>query len=132
MALARPGGEHDGAHAAVGTPAGPLDARTVDWPTGFLELCEDERQGRVPHDLRDMKREAGEQPTLCFMLRDVESQFDVSLRRGMHRDRLGSLSWSQVMREAYPGAIYYYTGRPYRVTHVDLRSRMVHVCPSPR
>jgi DEAD/DEAH box helicase domain-containing protein len=131
MALARQGGEHDGAHIAASRPVAAIRATSVDWPEGFLTLCEDERQGRVPHDLRDMKREAGEQPTLCFMLRDVESQFDVSLRRGMHRDRLGSLSWSQVMREAYPGAVYYYTGRPYRVTHVDLRSRTVHVSPSP-
>jgi DEAD/DEAH box helicase domain-containing protein len=132
MALARQGGEHDGAHAAASRPAAPLGTTGVEWPEGFLTLCEDERQGRVPHNLRDMKREAGEQPTLCFLLRDVESQFDVSLRRGMHRDRLGSLSWSQVMREAYPGAVYYYTGRPYRVIHVDLRSRQVHVSPSPR
>jgi DEAD/DEAH box helicase domain-containing protein len=78
-----------------------------------------------------MKRDGGEQPTHTFMLRDVEAQFDVERRTGMHRERLGSLSFSQVMREAYPGAVYYYTGRPYRVLSVDQRSRTVQVqrCP---
>ncbi|MBL9021834.1 MAG: DEAD/DEAH box helicase [Myxococcales bacterium] len=131
MALARQDGEHDRALLAAGRSSGSLAESAASWPEGFLALCGLEREGRVPNDLRDMKRDAGEQPTHTFMLRDVEAQFDVERRTGMQRERLGSLSFSQVMREAYPGAVYYYTGRPYRVVSVDQRSRTVQVqrCP---
>lgn len=132
MALARPNGEHDSAALLAGRPASSLESTLVAWPQGFLALCAEERAGRVPWDLRDMKSEAGEQPTTTFMIRDVEAQFDVELRRGMDRSRLGTLTYSQVMREAYPGAAYYYTGKSYRVLHVDVRARKIVVqrCPA--
>ncbi len=131
MALARPDGEHDRGVSVSGRGAAAIEASSASWPEGFLELCQQEREGRAPAGLHDMKRDAGEQPTLAFMLRDVEVQFDVECRAGMSRVRLGSLSHSQVMREAYPGAVYYYTGRPYRVLSVDQRTRVVIVqrCP---
>ena len=35
--------------------------------------------------------------------------------QGSLRRPLGQLTYSQVLREAYPGSIYYYMARPYRV-----------------
>jgi DEAD/DEAH box helicase domain-containing protein len=132
MALSRIEGEHDRAAVAAGRPTAPVDSTAASWPEGFLDLCAQERAGQVPHDLQDMKRDAGDQPTHAFMLRDVEAQFEVVVKRGMNREALGHLSHSQVMREAYPGAVYYYGTRTFRVHHVDLRSRKVGVIPCPR
>ncbi|HVY44983.1 MAG TPA: DEAD/DEAH box helicase [Minicystis sp.] len=130
MALAGSGGEHERAHRAAGRCAPTGFTSVIPWPDGFVRLCEAEREGRVASHLREMKREADQQPTLAFPLRDAEQQFEVEVRRGLERIQLGSLSWAQVMREAYPGAIYYYTGRPYRVVAVDVRGRRVSVVPS--
>lgn len=132
MALARIEGEHDRGVVAAGRTTVSLERSTAVWPEGFLALCAQERAGQVPHDLQDMKREAGEQPTHAFMLRDVELQFEVFAKHGMHREALGSLSYSQVMREAYPGAVYYYGTRTFRVQHVDVRARKIGVVPCPR
>jgi len=40
---------------------------------------------------------------------------------------LGSLSHAQLIREAYPGAVYYYMTVPYRVVQVHLQSKIVRV-----
>jgi DEAD/DEAH box helicase domain-containing protein len=133
MALARIDGEHDHAALAAKQPSASLLQSVASWPEGFLALCDAEHAGVVPRELQDMRRDAGEQPTLTFMLRDVEPQFDVEQRSGFRRgEKLGTLSHGQVMREAYPGAVYYYTGRPYRVTGVNVRQRKVFVQPCAR
>jgi DEAD/DEAH box helicase domain-containing protein len=129
LCLARQGGEHD---QIVGTSeggvSGPFFSR-VSWPSGFLELCRKERLGDIPPELRAMKADANGRPNHCFPLRDVESQFDVETGGEGWRgpERLGSLSFSQVLREAYPGAIYRYMTTPYRVTAVKLNTRKVSV-----
>ncbi len=125
MCLARPGGEHDAACARVGRSGDEAFESTVKWPPGFVELCERERSGEVPADLQSMKMEAGDVPHHTYPLRDVESQLTVEFRQGPQRMPLGSLSYSQLLREAYPGAVYYYTTIPYRVYQVLLRSRTV-------
>ena len=100
----------------------------VPWPDGFVSLFESERLGQVPADLQSLKLEGADDPHHTFPIRDVEPQFKVELR-GAHRmvESLGSLSHSQMMREAYPGAVYYYLTRPYRVTAVYLDRRIVRV-----
>ena len=119
MCLARQGGEHDLAVRSAGRVGNvPLEP-IRPWPEGFQALCDSERAGAVRVDLRDMRRDVQDaEPAHVFPLRDVESQFNVELK--VHREikRLGSLSHAQVMREAYPGAVYYYAGRPYRVVYV--------------
>ncbi len=60
-------------------------------------------------------------------MRDVESQFKVERRDGPNVSAMGSLSFAQLMREAYPGAIYYYATIPYRVTRVNVKSKVVTV-----
>lgn len=130
MCLARPFGEHEQAAlrcgASVVTEAGGLST-LVDWPPGFLALCVRELTGEVSAELQGMKAEAGETPHYAFPLRNVDSQFEVELRQGADRQRLGTLSHSQVMRETYPGAVYYHITRPYRVVSIALSSKVVKV-----
>ena len=57
----------------------------------------------------------------------MESTFKVERIQGPNPTALGSLSFAQLMREAYPGAIYYYATVPYRVTRVNLKGRQVQV-----
>ena len=74
-----------------------------------------------------MKAEAGEDPNHVYPLRDVESQFRVRFKQGPEERPMGSLSHSQLMRECYPGAVYYYTTRPFRVYKVSTFDRTVFV-----
>lgn len=132
MCLARPGGEYDQACGFSGVEensinADILGASFIDWPEGFIELCKKERSGEIPVELQSMKAEAGDDPNHVYPLRDVESQFRVELKQGPELRDLGTVSYSQLMREAYPGAVYYYTTIPHRVYKVLPRSKIVYV-----
>ena len=74
-----------------------------------------------------MKAQAGDDPNHVYPLRDVDVQFQVKHKRGPVEESRGSLSYSQLMREAYPGAVYYYMTKPYRVYRVRTYSRLVEV-----
>jgi DEAD/DEAH box helicase domain-containing protein len=134
LCLARPGGEHDQVEEAAlklglrrklaGTTSFP---GLVEWPLNFLALANRERRGEAPRHLVSLKLEARERPNYTFPLRDVESQFKVERRDGPNVTSMGSLSFSQLMREAYPGAIYYYATIPYRVTRVNVKAKVVQV-----
>lgn len=126
LCFAAAGAEYD--QQTPSQPDGPeTDIVTqVEWPPGFLDLCQQERIGQVADDLQSMKVDAGDDPWHAFPLRDVGSQFKIELRDN-EWERLGSLSFSQLIREAYPGAVYYYMARPYRVTRVQLREKTVQV-----
>lgn len=127
LCVARHGGEHDQILNAENLAAKEEFISAIDWPEEFLSLCAKERIGEIPAELQSMKGEAGDDPNHVFPLRDVEVQFKVQERQmGQLRD-LGQLSYSQLMREAYPGAVYYYTAMAYRVNKVNARSREVQV-----
>lgn len=126
LCLARLGGEHDQLAQVAGNGSERFSS-PVAWPDGFWELCEKERLGEITSELFAMKAEAGEDPNHTFPLRDVESSFRVELKSGPEVSSLGSLSYSQVMREAYPGAVYYYTTRTFRVYKVTPSSREIQV-----
>jgi len=128
LCLARNGGEHDQVSAALNIEESADFRSPIDsWPAGFLELCRSERIGMVPTELRCMKEQAGDAPNHVFPLRDVDVQFQVKHKSGPVEFPLGSLSYSQLMREAYPGAVYYYVTKPYRVYRVNLYSRLIEV-----
>jgi DEAD/DEAH box helicase domain-containing protein len=125
LCLARLGGEHD---QVRGSRDEEMELSSqIPWPDGFLELCTQERTGQIPGELQPMKAEAGESPNHAFPLRDVESQFKIEAVAGPSRISLGSLSFGQVMREAYPGAVYLYATQPHRVTSVSMSNRTVAV-----
>jgi DEAD/DEAH box helicase domain-containing protein len=127
LCLARDGGEHDRICSALGVSGKQPFWSLVSWPEGFVEACESERLGEISVDLQSMKAESGDDPNHVFPLRDVESQFKVELRQGPERRSLGSLSHGQLMREAYPGAVYYYTTQTFRVSWVHFHSKVVQV-----
>jgi DEAD/DEAH box helicase domain-containing protein len=126
LCLARHGGEHDQIREALKLPDEDFQSQ-CEWPAGFLELCRKERIGEVVADLQPMKMEAGDDPNHVFPLRDVESQFQVELKQGLTLQSLGSLSHAQVLREAYPGGIYYCVGRPYRVYRIYQQTKKIQV-----
>lgn len=127
LCLARQGGEHDQLLARIKGSEEGYDSfdSPIEWPKGFLELCRSERIGAIGPELQAMKTEAGDDPNHVYPLRDVESQFKVELKQGPEQRDLGSLSFSQVMREAYPGAVYYYTANAYRVYRVNAQSKII-------
>lgn len=127
LCLARQGGEHDQVCTALHLLEGDTFASGVNWPEGFLDVCMQERLGTIPIDLQSMKSESGDDPNHTFPLRDVESQFKVELKQGPEQQSLGSVSYGQLLREAYPGAVYYYITRPYRVYNIYINSRNVYV-----
>ena len=128
LCLARNGGEHDRVCAFLGIKESQAFNSDVAWAKGFLELCRSERIGEITSEFQAMKAQAGEDPNHAFPLRDVELQFQVKQKRGAVEEARGSLSYSQLMREAYPGGVYYYTTRPYRVCRVNVHRRTVEVC----
>lgn len=138
LCLARNGGEHDvvlEAASKTDAKAAALYARRgkllfnspVEWPKNFIALCQKERADETPRHLVSLRLEAHEKPNYTFPLRDVESQFKVERRDGPNVSSMGSLSFAQLMREAYPGAIYYYATIPYRVTRVNVKAKVVTV-----
>ncbi|BCS31431.1 DEAD/DEAH box helicase [Luteitalea sp. TBR-22] len=103
-----------------------VDADGMDsLPRAFRRLVINELQpteGIAP-DLYPLKQQAQDCPHYEFPIRSAGEQ---SLNIvGPFDKPLGSVSYSQMLREAYPGAVYYYMARPYRVTSVDLRTREI-------
>ena len=73
--------------------------------------------------------EGGDNPNYVFPLRDVESEFRVEMKQGPDQRPLGRLSHSQVLREAYPGAVYYYTGQPFRIYRIYQHAKRIEARP---
>jgi DEAD/DEAH box helicase domain-containing protein len=127
LCLARLDGEHDAIATALNLDRRIDFGSEVVWPLGFIDLCNQERTGQIPKTFQIMKAEAGESPNYTYPLRDVGSQFKVQIKRMNEVESRGSLSFSQLMREAYPAAVYYYATVPYRVYRVRVRSREVDI-----
>lgn len=125
MCLARRGGEDDS--ITPPTDDGIEIVPAAPFPAGFLDLCSAERIGEISSELQAMKTAAGNDPNYAFPLRDCETQYRVECYWTGELVRLGSLSMSQVMREAYPGAVYYYQTQPYRVTSISRPNHTIKV-----
>jgi len=124
LCFARSGGEYDQVCEATGHDPEPFHS-PIDWPEGFLELCEKERAGDIPEELQLMKAESQDDPNHYYPLRDVDMQFQLVLKAGGKEFPKGHISYEQLMREAYPGAVYYYAAQPFRVCYVDVRNHRV-------
>lgn len=93
-------------------------------PGTFLRFLENELDPteNIAEDLYHLKQRAQGGPHFEFPLRSgVEKSFGVKELRRVGVRSLGTLSYSQALREAYPGGIYYYMARAKRV--VELRYR---------
>lgn len=142
MCLARPDGEDDAARGQAKQALDPQGDSLGDWPRGFVELCRDERSGSIATTLRSMKTAAGDDPNHAFPLRDCDTSLRVGFPTKTTREvrgrtytddtmaELGSITFSQALREAYPGAIYMHMARPYRVIQVDALGHRIIVRPT--
>jgi DEAD/DEAH box helicase domain-containing protein len=81
--------------------------KTTTSDTDFSELSK--RLTRDPHHVLTLRT-------------GIEQNYEVIDQSGRE---LGDLTYSQMLREAYPGAVYYYMAKPYRVTSVDLKAQKV-------
>lgn len=126
LCLARQGGENDILNSHLNLDEEEFRT-TIEFPEKFISLSNQERIGEIPSELQSMKAQAGEDPHHVFPLRDIDDQFKVEFKQGPNKRRLGTLSFSQLMREAYPGAVYYSLARAYRVYKVNRRSKLVEV-----
>ncbi|MDX2192303.1 MAG: DEAD/DEAH box helicase [Gemmatimonadales bacterium] len=116
----------DGEAASLGIPVEALLAQPVKWPAGFQQTCALEATGQASEDMRYMRDNCqGNPPHWAFPLRDVETQFRILQPRLGGAENRGSLSFGQLLREAYPGAVYFYMGEPFRVRSIYFRSREV-------
>jgi DEAD/DEAH box helicase domain-containing protein len=91
-------------------------------PKLFAQLLENELNPTemVPSDLYPLKQRAQAGPHREFPLRSgIEQDFKIQTPQGIS---LGNVTFSQLLREAYPGAIYYYVARPYRIGQIDIRN----------
>ncbi|MCL4544661.1 MAG: DEAD/DEAH box helicase [Chloroflexi bacterium] len=135
LCLARQGGEDDAISLSLHRNADEDTnsfTTSADVPAEFVALCTSERIGEVPAELQTMKAQAGDDPNHVFPLRDVDVQYKVYFRHGPEQRDLGSLSYGQLLREAYPGAIYYYQTQAFRVTKVDTVGHNINVRPDRR
>ncbi len=99
-------------------------------PDDFTRFLENELNPTesVPDELYPLKQRAQAGPHYEFPLRSgIEKNFNVSESRGPNARRLGTLAYSQALREAYPGAIYYYMAHPYRVYQFSYRTGEIRV-----
>ncbi len=131
MCLARQGGEDEVVCDSLGIRDDKFGS-PAPLPASFASLCEAERVGEISSELQSMKAQAGDDPHHTFPLRDLDTQFKVEYRHGPNLHGLGTLSQAQLMREAYPGAVYYYQTRPYRVVRIRRQQRVVEVRPEKR
>ncbi|MCS7014431.1 MAG: DEAD/DEAH box helicase [Chloroherpetonaceae bacterium] len=100
----------------------------ANFPAHFVDRTRDLREGQLPKHLGRIRQEVedvGKSPHLIFPLRDLQSLYEVRWQK----NKLGTLSRRYQFREAYPGAIYYYNHRAYRVLSVNHQLKEIRVRP---
>ncbi len=131
LCLARQGGEDETLKTMLGLESDDF-IPYAEFPPEFIELCNSERIGEISSEFQTMKAQAGEDPNHVYPLRDIDIQYKVECRQGPHLRHLGSLGYSQVMREAYPGAVYYYQTQAFRVFRINTYKHLIEVRPEKR
>lgn len=99
-------------------------------PADFTRFLENELNPTesVPDELYSLKQRAQSGPHYEFPLRSgIEKNLHVGEQGGPPGTGLGTLAYAQALREAYPGAIYYYMALPYRVWQFNYRSGEIRV-----
>ena len=126
LCLARQGGEDESLKAILGQESEEFTTN-ANFPEQFVGLCNSERIGEISAEFQTMKAQAGEDPNHVYPLRDIDVQYKVECKQGPHLRRLGSLGMSQVMREAYPGAVYYYQTQTFRIFRINNYKHLIEV-----
>lgn len=76
----------------------------------------------VPDELFNLKQRAENGPHFEFPLR-ASGELNFKVLEVIGDNPLGEMSHAQMVREAYPGAIYLYQTRPYRIRQTNLKDR---------
>ncbi len=118
LCLASEGGEDDVINQTLNLTNNNFVSE-INFPKSFVKTCNNEKIGEVDHSLRSLKYQSNNDAHHTFPLRDIEKQYKIELRNGRTIYPLGNITRAQMMREAYPGAIYYYKTIPHRVTTVS-------------
>jgi DEAD/DEAH box helicase domain-containing protein len=126
LCLARSEGEDETLNNAINQAQASFSTK-ANMPSDFIKLCENERTGDLTIEFQTMKSQAGDDPYHTYPLRDLDEQFRVEHKWGPNLSHLGSLSYAQVLREAYPGAVYYYKIQPYRVFKIRRQQHLIDV-----
>jgi len=126
LCLAREGGEDENIKNYVGIDDNKFSTE-IDFPDNFVNLCNSEKIGEISTEFQTMKAQAGEDPNHTYPLRDIDNQYKVEMRRGPNIRHLGSLTYNQLLREAYPGAVYYYQTQSFRVFRVNVFKHLIEV-----
>jgi DEAD/DEAH box helicase domain-containing protein len=95
-------------------------------PIEFSQFVDNELDPKkeIPQDLFTLKQRASNSPHYEFPLRNgIEKRYKIKSEFAP----LGELTLSQSMREAYPGAVYYYMARPYRVYSMNSKQGEIYV-----
>lgn len=94
-------------------------------PEAFRRLVENELNPTeaVSPDLYSLKQKAQGNPHYEFPIRSAAEPNFVVL--GSFERKLGTLSYAQVLREAYPGAVYYYMARPFRTYALEFKNGVI-------
>lgn len=106
----------------------PVPFKTL--PANFLKLVTNELDPKenLPQDFFNLKQRAQNGAHYEFPVRSgIEKSFGVRRRQGPNVYGLGTLTHSQALREGYPGAVYYYMARPYRVYEFNFRQGEINV-----
>lgn len=109
--------------AALELPQLGLDDAGVDAfksvPDQFRRLLDNELHPAsvVPADLYPLKQRAHDDPHHEFAIRGA-AEHDLRIL-GPGDQLLGTVTYSQALHEAFPGGVYYYMARPYRVWRLD-------------
>ncbi len=99
-------------------------------PAKFISFLENELDPKenLPDDLFALKQRGQAGPHYEFPVRSgIEKTYTVRQRQGPMITPLGKLSESQMFREGYPGAVYYYIAKPFRVYAVSSRTSEIDV-----
>lgn len=96
------------------------------FPLKFTNICGSIFNNQTTRLYNDIANDAGDDSQLYYTLRSNSGSFSTECRmKGGAIEGRGELTLDNVFKEAYPGAIYYYLGSPYRVTGVNRRDRVV-------
>ncbi len=115
------GGEHKRLCKYLGIEPEPFQS-DVEWPESFLSIMNGQPLPQIVEmHVREMVRHANSVHH-AFPLRSIDTQYEIFVQTGTQQERLGTIDASQIVREAYPGAVYYHIATPYRVREINPRT----------
>jgi DEAD/DEAH box helicase domain-containing protein len=116
-------------HESAALGASAMVASHPTLPSRLRELHAALIRGEPTAELRAAQADLGntQPPQLAFPLRACEETYTFQGAFGSSAAPLGYVTYSQLLGEAYPGAVYYHAGVPWRVTRLNRRERKITV-----